>query len=82
MCSGCVWQRSLAPIKRLLESGKANKYANYLTVTMRWVESNEHITKGQLEALARIEKKVGFKGVGDVRQDKPGNVRKGSGLFS
>ncbi len=82
MCNGCVWERTIVAIDRLIVSEKARWAYDFLTTSRRWVETNKHVTPGQLKALAKIEKKAGFKGVGDVQQSRIDVRRKGSGLFS
>jgi hypothetical protein len=83
MCDRCVWQRAIPCMQRLLEQGNIGSYRNFVFETLRWVESNKHITPKQLSVVAKIEARAGLKkkGGSDVQQDRSVDGRTGSGLF-
>ena len=54
MCDTCSWENYLEEIEEIVEDERYEFASDTLRGIHEWVESNEHITEGQMIAISNI----------------------------
>jgi len=56
MCADCDWEEALEQANRLLDDGRFVFATQTVEGIADWIESNQHVTDAQQEALNNIER--------------------------
>ena len=55
MCSSCDWKSALEECEELLEDADYEFASDTLAGIKDWIETNEHVTPRQLDAISNIQ---------------------------